>query len=362
MIGSVVLAAADSTLAKPIAKAMPPNTRLHILEVTPATQVPSIDDLPADICLVLVQLNEVEILEPWLRRLFDSGVPVIAIISDPNDRDRVFRAGVRDYILEPLVVSEVQARIVPYLQNVKPDRKGVAAVSPGEALLERLDQQWIQNERWIAMGRVVAAICHDITNRMQAAQGALTLAAEEPSLSADMQAYLELSMQEARRVTAYMQRLRRVYHPETDTFETIDVHRLLSEVRDLTSDTTVSGAVSVETFVAPNLSPLRCKAGQLEFILLGILLNLMDLVSTDSPACIRMEASPWGSATCFEISTNSRLADWVQARKDNQVLEHALGLSGFRAVLAAQNGKLGFSCGDSGLKIWISLPMLPTIS
>ncbi len=362
MMRLVVLAASDTTLVEPITNALPPDTRLSLVEITRATQYPSSCALPADVGLVLVQASQVQIPEPWLRRLSDRGIPVIATISDPNDRDRIFRAGIRDYLLEPLVVSELQARLLPHLQEVKPEHKGAVAASADTAPSERLDQQLIQNERWIAMGRVVAAICHDITNRMQAAQGALTLAKAEPSLSEDMQAYLDLSMQETRRVTAYMQRLRRVYHPETDTFETINVHELLAWVRDLTSDASVSGAVRVETFLAPHLPPLRCKAGQLEFVLLGILLNLMDLVATDSPAQIRLEASPLDSAIRFEISTNSRLADWVQARKDPQTLAHALGFSGFRTVVAAQNGKLGFSSGNSGLKLWISLPVLPTIS
>ena len=362
MIRSVLLVASDSTLVEPIAKALPPDTGLHFIEVTSAAQLPSRNDLPGDTGLVLVQLDQVEIPEPWLGALLRTGIPVLAIISDANDRDRVFRVGMCDYLLVPLAASEVQARLIPYLQQAKPDHKGMLASSPDAALLERLDQQLLQNQRWIVMGRVVAAICHDIVNRMQAAQGALTLAAEEPSLSADMQAYLDLATQETRRVTAYVQRLRRVYHPETDTAETINVHDLLSQVRDLAADGAISGTVRVETVVAPHLPPLRCKPGQLEFVLLSILLNLMDLISTDGPARVRVEAGPSGPAIRFEITTNSRLADWVQARRHKQMLEHALGLPGFRAVVAAQNGKLEFSFGDSGLKIWISLPVLPNIS
>ncbi len=362
MTRSVGLAASRATLLEPLARGLPPDTGLQVIEMAAAKQILSAGDLPTDICLVLVPADQLQTQESCLRRLFDVGIPVVAILTNPDERDQAFRAGASDYLLEPLVASEVQARLVPYLQDAKPGQKGMPAISPDAALLEQLDQQLIQNERWIAMGRVVAAICHDITNCMQAAQGALTLAAEETSLSEDMQAYLDLAAQETRRVTAYLQRLRRVYHPETDAVETINVPELLLAIGDLASDAAVSGALKVETFVAPDVPPLRCKAGQLEFVLLGILLNLMDLVSADSPALVLIGGSRSGSAMNFEISTNSPLADWIRARQDHRMIEHALGLSSFRALVAAQNGKLEFSSSDSGLKIWISLPIPATLS
>jgi hypothetical protein len=181
----------------------------------------------------------------------------------------------------------------------------------------------------------------------------------EPSLSEDMQAYLDLSLQELHRVSAYLQRLRRVYHPQTDTLEMVSVPDLLAEIRDLTSGAAAGSGVEVETFAASSLSPLRCQAGQLEFILLGIVLNLTNLLAAGGPARVRLEASSSVSGMHFEISTCSPLASWVWSDPDEGSLELALALSPFREVVTALKGELGFSCSDSGLKVWISLPAVP---
>ncbi len=230
-------------------------------------------------------------------------------------------------------------------------------ISEGE-ILEHYARQLIQNERWITIGRLIASICHDITNRMQAVQGALSLATEEPALSDDMKAYLSICQQESRRVSLMVERLRYIYHPDSDQMAPVDIVSLLNEVGALTSDAMTNCGLAIEMNLAADLPVIKGRIGQLEFAFLGLLLNLIDLAGPKNGGHIRVEARTIESAVRIEFSMDVPL---LLAPNRNEaaanIVESALGLSTFRQVILAQNGDVGISLTDPGLRTWISLPI-----
>jgi DNA-binding response OmpR family regulator len=358
-MATVVLLISDLTLVEPVKKALPLGARLDIIEVAFPQPWSSRFDSSDDVDIILVEVDKQRPPASWFSHCKQIGVPVITIISDPSDRNELFCAGASDCLLRPLVTQEIQARLGVYLQQeIKINEEDAKRESRRAQSLEKLSQQLIQNERWITIGRVVAAICHNITNRMQATQGALTLATEEPSLSDDMRNYLSICMSEIRRVNAYVERLRHVYHPDSDPVQLINLPDLLSEVSSLASDAAIVGKANLDTFVEGVLPEFKSRAGQLQFILLGILLNLIELTSAIDTAHIRVEARRMGPRVQILISTDSSLQAWAPQHNDQDIQEHALGLITFREVAAALKADLGFSSNDTGLKVWINLSTL----
>jgi len=359
LMATVVLVTSDLTLVEPIKRALPLSARLAVVVVASAQPWPSRFDSSDDVDIVLVEVDKKRTLASWFSQWSQVGVPAIAIISDPKDRDELFCAGASDCLLKPLVTQEIQARLSVYLpQNTKINEEGMKKESREAQTLEQLRQQLIQNQRWITIGRVVAAVSHNITNCMQATQGALTLAAEEPFLSEDMRSYLSICLQETRRVSVRVERLRFIYHPASDPVQLINVPDLLAEVCSLASDAILVGKVNIDTLIEKDLPEIKSRAGQLQFMLLGILLNLIDLTDTEDIAHLRIEARGDSSNVQITISTDSSLRAWKLLHNDQSLQEHALGLATFREVAAIQNAGLGFSSDDSGLKVWISLPIL----
>ena len=229
--------------------------------------------------------------------------------------------------------------------------------------LGRFACQVIQNERWITIGRLIAGICHDITNRMQAIQGSLALAVEEQALSDDMKAYLSICQQESQRVNLLIERLRYIYHPESDRPATVDLISLLKEIGSMASDAMTSRGVTIEMDLPASLPLTKCKLGQLQFVLLGSLLNLTELIGVENGGCIRVRAIMVGPIAQIELSTDTPLLlspnrnGMEKSEAPTSLIEHALGIPALRQAILSQNGDISFLLTDSGLSIWIGIPV-----
>lgn len=229
--------------------------------------------------------------------------------------------------------------------------------------LESFTFRDVQNERWITIGRLVAGICHDITNRMQAIQGALALAVEEPALSDDMKAYLSICQQESQRVNLFVERLRYIYHPESDRVATVDLISLLNEIGPLASDVMTSHNVSIEMGLPASLPLIKCRLGQMQFVLLGSLLNLTELIGAETGGRIRVGARTMGPMVQIELSTDALISlipnqnEVEKSETSTGLIECALGIPTLRQAILSQNGDIGFLVADPGLSIWIGIPV-----
>ncbi len=362
---SILLLSADETLDKTIRAALPRGVSLQVVNLATADPSPEKLDTVIKPVLILVDTSKRLDVASWLPAFVQDGLPVVAITSDLGERQALFEAGVSDYLLKPLVPEEIKARLIPYVQkqNSENTRKSQSEQMPDRESREHLTRQIIQNERWITIGRLIAGVCHDITNRMQATQGALSLVLEESALSDDIQTYLSICQQETRRVSTQVERLRHIYHPEADQVAMIDIAELLDEVRTLATDAMATRGVTVEMSLAADLPIIRGRMGQLQFALLGLLLNLIGLISSENGGRIRVEAGTIGPTVQIGFSTDAPLSVISNRNKAAQselpahIIEYALGLSTLKQVILAQNGDVGLALNDPGLSVWFSLPI-----
>jgi hypothetical protein len=165
-------------------------------------------------------------------------------------------------------------------------------------------------------------------------------------------------------VSEEVERLRSIYHPEGDRLAMIDVVELLAGVQALMSDSSTSKGLTLEVAAATEVPRIRGQIGQLRFVILGLLLNIVDLVGIQKGGHIWMQARSVGPTVQIEISTDLPLSLSSQDGRSTElgsradIIEHALGLPSFRQVIHAQNGDFGTSWNDPGLNVWFSLPTM----
>lgn len=360
---SILLLSEDSTLGKTMGTILPSAFTLQWrgnLRRQPTSA--ELDSWKAPI--IVADMRELSETPLWFSKLRDRNSRLIAIISDLSQRKVVFQAGCDDYLLVPLVPDEVKARLMPWLRQ--PDE-----ASYSQARLETdldpnhdaLAQQALQNQRLLIIGRLISRIYHEVTNRMQAVDGSLSLALEEPGLSQDLQKFLEISKHETRRANKIIDRLRRLYRPELDTTSIVDPTELLREVVALASDEMINRGVKIEARVPADLPAIDGKYDQLQFALLGVMLNLINLSKGKGEDTIYVQARTVGPTLQIELITDMPISGWVgpdterDPERKSAAIESLLAFSMIKETSLSHHGEAGILIDEPGLSIWMSLPL-----
>jgi signal transduction histidine kinase len=295
--------------------------------------------------LILLDAGNGIDLSLYLSVIREARVPCVGIVADLKKREALLKSGLEGVLVKPLVKKEAQDCIQPYLENGKGERASSEA-------RERLQSQTERNERMIMVGRALSSVCHEITNRMQAAHGSLALALEEEGLSEDMRSYLRIAKQETGRVNDLVESLRKIYRPETDKRVEIEIGALLKEVAVLAADELRKSNLNLDLHVEENLPKIRGQSGQLTFILLGLTLNLAALCEVSSQGVVQVQARKIGPSVQIELSVQHEEPLGAKAGK----LRAFLGMETAEKIVSAHDGLCGIVANDSGTTVWISLP------
>ncbi|MCK6629989.1 MAG: GAF domain-containing protein [Anaerolineae bacterium] len=228
---------------------------------------------------------------------------------------------------------------------------------------ERLSQQLLQNERLAIIGRLTGALSHEINNPMQAIQGALVLALEELDSPADLAAYLQLCLQESKRVIQLLERLSRIYRPRpSESPEWLDLNALLGEVIQLAHNELKRQKVTLQTHLAPHLPQVRGVPHQLHLVFLSLLLNLSDAIGVAGGGKLQLRSEALPEMVCIEFSTDLAvlpIANWLAVFRAEPTLkegELSFGLSLSRDIIAAHRGLIELMEQDQQTVCTIKLP------
>lgn len=350
----ILMLSKDCALDPIIKEALPAGFLLQKIDLATKNSLSANSSQAGCPILVLVEINEKEDIAACATSLKQFGLPAIAIISNLNILHSVSQAGFVEYLPQPLVPEEIERRLRPFLKEftIKSGQRYQYLGTMDADIQDRLTRQYIQNERWITIGRLIASVCHNITNRMQATRGALTLAVEEEDLSEDMRAYLYICQAETQRVNNLVEMLRCIYHADADQVVEINVAEFLNEINNLMTDAVANRDLVVELSLESELPIILGRAGQLQFALSGLLLNLIDLLSSENGGFIQISARKIGPTVQIEFFT-----ELPKSKLPIGFLEHALGLPTIRQALLVEHGELGLILNDPGLSVWINLPI-----
>jgi nitrogen-specific signal transduction histidine kinase len=170
---------------------------------------------------------------------------------------------------------------------------------------ERLQEQMLQRERLVALGRLTAGLSHEINNPMQAIRGALTLALEELDSPADVEHYVRLSLHESERVVQLVSRLRQIYRPENNVPERIDLNALLQEVQAISRKELARGNVRLRSEPAAQVLCVHAIANQLHLVLLNFVLNLGEAIGAAGGGELSVRLSAHEALGCIELATDT---------------------------------------------------------
>jgi nitrogen-specific signal transduction histidine kinase len=269
---------------------------------------------------------------------FASNVPLIVLLTRPQDRQAALAAGADDYLLLPLLAAEVNVRLGVYLRS--------------RAMMEereRLHQQLLQTQRLSTVGRLTATLSHEINNPMQAIQGALMLALEELDSPEDLAAYLHLCLKETKRVVQLLSRMRQIYRPQTDVKERLDLNQLLQEAITLAGKELKWQKIKLQTDLDPNLPRLTAAANQLHLVFLNLLLNLSDVIRAAGGGKLYLRSYTLPKTVQIEFSTDvpvasfDSLMDASNFRSIPKELDPPFDLSFGQDIIAAQGGIIEFN-------------------
>jgi len=230
-----------------------------------------------------------------------------------------------------------------------------------------LQRQIIQSERLATLGRLTAALAHEINNPMQAIQGALMLALEELDNPAELQTYLNLGLEEAQRVIDLVHRMRQIYRPAPTQPERLDVNQVLRSALSLARKELKRRNVTPRTDLSPDLPRTTAAADQLHLVFLSLLLNLGEAIGEEGGDLhIRTRADADADAILITFaadvtpSSADRLTPLISpASAPTLPLETNLsfGLSFSRDLIAAHSGHLDVKLEDGHVVCAIHLPI-----
>ncbi len=256
----------------------------------------------------------------------------------------------------------------------------MAAVTVGNARLhtqtvslmnehERLHKQIVQTERLATVGRLTASLSHEINNPMQAIRTALSLAQESGHNPQDLDTYIQIGIQESERVIQLIKRMSQIYRPQSDSFETLDVNRLLQEVITIADKELKRQQVTLEVNLSPKLPPLTAIANQLHLVFLSLILNLSDTIGLVGGGQLQLQSLLLPQAVQIKFASNVSivpLAAWIHGfvmdsskTKGTAKLEEGIsfGLSFSHEIIVAHGGTINFSQQDEQTIFHIELPL-----
>lgn len=231
---------------------------------------------------------------------------------------------------------------------------------------ERTHQQLIQTEKMVALGRLVAAIMHEINNPLQAIHNFLGLAQEEIQGGQrlhELNRFLGIANAEVGRISAIIRRMREFYSPVSAGFQPVDLNNVVAGVLDLTGKQLEREQIRVERVFTPSLPPIEANADQLRQVFLNFVLNAIDAMPgggtlrvvtlMGAPDIVRVEFSDTGQGVSPEAQPHV-----FEPFFTTKTHGSGLGLSISYSIVRAHRGQLSFlSYQGLGTTFTVLLPL-----
>jgi two-component system NtrC family sensor kinase len=160
-----------------------------------------------------------------------------------------------------------------------------------EAERERLAALLLQNEKRVALGELVAGVAHEINNPLAAASALAQLLENHPAV--EVQADAQTIHRMLKRIERIVRSLRCFAasndHPQR---EEVRVETILEEALHLVGPTLRQAWIRVEQDIATDLPTVRASAGQIEQVLVNLLVNAEQALRPKAAGerCLRIHA------------------------------------------------------------------------
>ncbi|HET8654780.1 MAG TPA: two-component regulator propeller domain-containing protein [Longimicrobiaceae bacterium] len=156
---------------------------------------------------------------------------------------------------------------------------------------KRAEEELRQSQKMEAVGRLAGGVAHDFNNLLTVIKGNAELALQDPATTETLREDLEEVQKAAERASGLTRQLlafsrKQILQPRRLNFNEVveEISRLLRR--------TMGEDVALETELAPALWPVRADRGQVEQVLLNLVVNARDAMPTGGRLRIRTANAP----------------------------------------------------------------------
>jgi hypothetical protein len=143
--------------------------------------------------------------------------------------------------------------------------------------LGRMQEQLLQTEKMVSIGRLVAGAAHEINNPLTAIVGYSDLMANDQQVKPEHRDFANKILEQARQTKGLVQNLLAFAKSDTGRREPIDLNRVTTSAIQLRKLDLQSPRLTIRENLAPGLPPIMADATQLTHVLLQLISQMASL-------------------------------------------------------------------------------------
>ena len=156
-------------------------------------------------------------------------------------------------------------------------------------------QQLVQAETFAAMGRIVAAVAHELNNPLQTIRNCLFLIQQEIQPDGPMHEYFQMATTEFERLTNLVAQLRALQRSRVTTaMQRLDLRALIGDVRRLLEAEMTAHRIRWQSSIETSRCTILGTVDQLKEVCLNISLNALDAMQIGGALSVDVIASDTG--------------------------------------------------------------------
>ncbi len=335
-----------------------------------------VEELP-DAILVHIE-NKIVFVNPSCMRLLGAQQPEqllgkdISEIIHPDYRKAIrrrvqycYETGTASPAMESVLVAldgssvRIEAAAIPIswegLPAIEVIARDIRERKRAEQALQQSNAELARVTRIATMGALTASIAHEINQPLGAVvtngnASLRWLAGQPPNLEEAREA-IERTVREANRASEVIGRIRALLQKGPPQMERLDVNAVIRDVLTLADSELLKGGVTVQTELAPDVPNVLGDRVQLQQVLLNLILNGIDAMSTitDRPRELRIKSARHPDGVLIQVHDSGEGVDPEQA---DHIFEPffttkpygiGMGLSVGRSIVEAHGGRLWFT-------------------
>ncbi|MDP8999763.1 MAG: ATP-binding protein [Myxococcota bacterium] len=206
-------------------------------------------------------------------------------VHQPPDQDAVTYAVETSELIYPLLLNALGVTVVALLAGYLAERLRLTG-----GALQAATRRAYQAERLAVLGRIAAALAHEIRNPLGSITGSIEMLRESPALTGEDKLLCDIVQREARRLNDLVGDMIDLSKPRAPTAEATDVARLAREVVALAANAARGSDVAVR-YEGPLQEPAlaRCDGAQIRQVLWNLVRNAIQASGAGSTVIVRVE-------------------------------------------------------------------------
>jgi len=210
--------------------------------------------------------------------------------------------------------------------------------------VEESQQALLRAEKMATAGRLSASIAHEVNNPLQAVQNCLHLAGRQDLPEEQRSEYFELAKTELNRLMSTVQRMLDFYRPGAVSPSEVDLHDILEHILNLMAQQLEKQDIKVQVDVPDNLPKIFAVGGQIQQVMINLILNAFDAMPEGGNLHILSRAAKGGVEFLFQDSgpgiPNDRLSHIFEPFYSTKEGGTGLGLTVSYNIVTAHGGTL----------------------